>query len=152
MPDAIRRFLFVCAEASRRARNQSVFQICQGIVLPFFEISPNSIGEHRQPASVCSLVYSLRHVYACTRVTSTQRTHTRSYTNGCSAQARLPSSFKGLTDDRHGTGRRRVRIHHIFYVPTVGLYTPFPVHWRDQAQVQRPFQLVAPTHFPEDYF
>lgn len=28
----------------------------------------------------------------------------------------LPSSFKGLTDDRHGTERRRVRIHHIFYV------------------------------------
>lgn len=45
------------------------------------------------------------HTYTCTRM------YARPTWPG------LPSSFKGLTDDRHGTERRRVRIHHIFYVP-----------------------------------
>ena len=56
-------------------------------------------------------------------------THTRT---ACPTQPGLPSSFKGLTDDRHGTERRWVRIHHIFYVPPLvypSLTLPCPLVW-----------------------
>lgn len=172
-PDTIRRRIaFIrspLSPLSKRARNSSTFQIRQGLVLPFFEISPNSqrdIGERTSTAGkrVLARVFTWSrirvHMCNCHRTHTHIRTHkhAHSYTSGCPARAGLPSSFKGLTDDRHGTERRRVRIHHIFYVPTVGLHTPFPVHWHDQAHKlsASPFRAV-PTlshriHLPENYF
>jgi len=69
----------------------------------------------------------------------------------------LPSSFKELTDDRHGTERRRVRIHHIFHVPTVGL----PVYPSTLSRLSAMIKRESGSHvtatarkigFPRNYF
>lgn len=82
-------------------------------------------SKHVRDAHTRLYLYIYIDIYVCVGALVYTRTR-HTCARRCPAPAGLPSSFKRLTDDRHGTERRRVRIHHIFYVPPL-VYPIYPI-------------------------